>query len=143
MEEETNDVADDENDLPTGGENRTTSNFVAAAIVALNQRALGEYEVECECGQSQRGEEAHPNEDRVSLNHTTVSDNRANESTGGIAPSTIAQLRMTRQGAMDLPEERDESDDSENDTSDDETNPSSRCDCHLVVFQDVRFCVHG
>ena len=44
---------------------------------------------------------------------------------------------------MDSPEERDESDDSENDTSDDETNPSSRCDCHLVVFQDVRFCVHG
>ena len=53
MEEETYDVADDEDDLPTSGENRTTSNFVAAAIVALNQRALGEYEVERECGQSQ------------------------------------------------------------------------------------------
>jgi len=120
MEEKTNDVDDDEPDLPTSAENRAASNFLAVAIDALDQRALGEDEVERECSQTQRGEEAHPNEDGVSLNHTTVSDYRANES-----------------------KERDESDESEDDTSDDKTNPSSRCDCHLVVFQDVRSCVDG
>ena len=80
MEEETNDVADNEGDLSTRVEDRATRDLIVVAIVTLNQRALGEDEVERESGQGERGEEAHPNENRVGLDHATVSDHRANKS---------------------------------------------------------------
>jgi len=118
MEEETDDVADNEANLSTRAENRATRDLIVAAIVTLDQRALGEDEVECECGQGERGEEAQPNENRVGLDHATVSDHRANKS-----------------------EKRDESDDSENDTSDDETNPSARRDFDLTVIQEIGSCI--
>jgi hypothetical protein len=74
MEEETNDVADNEGNLSTRAEDRATRDLIVVAIVTLDQRALGEDEVECECGQGERGEEAHPDENRVGLDHATVSD---------------------------------------------------------------------
>lgn len=74
MEEEANNVTDDEANLSTSVEDRATRNFVVAAIVTLDQRALGEDEVERECRQRDRGEEAYPNENRVCFDHATVSD---------------------------------------------------------------------
>ena len=43
----------------------------------------------------------------------------------------------------DVPEERDECDECENNTSDDDTDPSSRRDFDLRVFQEVRSCIDG
>jgi hypothetical protein len=40
-----------------------------------------------------------------------------------------------------LPEERDESDDSENDTGDDDTDPGTRRDFDLTFVQEIRSCV--
>jgi len=120
MEEEANNVADDETDFSTRTENRATRDLVVAAVVTLDQRALGEDDVECKCSQGEREEEAHPNEGRVGFNHTAVSGHRANES-----------------------EKRDEGDDSENDTSDNETNPSARRDFDLVVIQEIWSCING
>lgn len=62
MEEEANDVADDETDFSACAEKRATGDLIATAVLTLNQRALGEDEVECESGQNERGEEADPNE---------------------------------------------------------------------------------
>lgn len=58
MEEKANNVTDDKSNLSTSVEDRATGNFVVVAIVALNQRALGEDEVERERRQRERGEEA-------------------------------------------------------------------------------------
>jgi hypothetical protein len=80
VEEETNDITDNETDLPTRAEDRTTRDFVATAVVAIDQRALGEDEVEGKDGQREGGEEAQPDENRVGLDHAPVSDHRANES---------------------------------------------------------------
>jgi len=118
MEEESDDVADDKTDLSTRAENRATRNLVVVTIVTLNQRALGKDEVEGECGQGERGEEANPNEDRVGFDHATVSDNRTNE-----------------------PEQRDDSDDDENGTGDNEANPSTRRDFDLTVLQKIWSCI--
>lgn len=118
MEEKANNVTDDKSNLSTSVEDRATGNFVVVAIVALNQRALGEDEVERESRQRERGKEAYPNENRIGLDHATVSDNRANE-----------------------PEKRDDSDDSENDTGDNETNPSSGRDFNLTVVQEIWSCI--
>lgn len=82
MEEEANNVANDETDFSTRAEDRAARDLVVVAVVTLNQRALGEDEVECKSGQGQRREEADPNENRVGFDHATVSDHRANESTG-------------------------------------------------------------
>lgn len=58
MEEKANNVTDDKANLSTRVEDRATGNFVVVAIETLNQRALGEDEVERECRQCERGEEA-------------------------------------------------------------------------------------
>ena len=88
MEEESDDIADDETDFSTGAENGAARNLVVAAVVTLDYRALGEDEVEGECGQGERGEEADPNENRVGFDHATVSDHRPNEPAREI-PSSI------------------------------------------------------
>ena len=49
--------------------------------------------------------------------------------------------RREHGGQGNLPEKRDESDDSENDTSDDETNPSTRRDFNLTVIQEIGSCI--
>jgi hypothetical protein len=115
LDEKTENVSDDETNLSTLSEHRATRNLLKVAIVALNQGALGKHEVECECGQGDREEEADPDETRVCLDHATVPNHRANES-----------------------EERDDSGDRENNTGDDDTDPSTRCDLDLGVVQEVR-----
>jgi len=115
MEEETDNVPDDEPDFSTRRENRATRNLGVVLIITLNQRALGKDEVERERSQRKRRKEAHPDENRVGLDHATVSNHRTDES-----------------------EERDDGNESENNTGDDETNPSTRRDLDLVVFQEVR-----
>jgi len=120
MEEEANHVANDETDFSARAEDRTTRDLVVVAVVTLNQRALGEDEVECKSGQGQRREEAQPNENRVGFDHATVSDHRANE-----------------------PEKRDKGNDSENRTSDDDTDSSAGRDFDLVVVQEIWSCING
>jgi len=120
MDEKTNDVDDDETDFSTRTENRVARDLVVVLIVALNQRALGEDEIEREHGQGERGEEAHPNENRVGFDHAAVSNHRTDES-----------------------EERDDGDDSENDTGDDETNPSTRRDFNMCVVDEIWSCIDG
>ena len=83
LDEKTENVSDDETDLSTLSEHRATRNLLKVIIVALNQGALGEHEVERECGQGEREEEGDPDESRVCLDHATVSNHRADESTRG------------------------------------------------------------
>ena len=98
LEEETDNVADDKADLSAGGEHRATRDLVEVIVVTLNQRALGEHEVERESSQAEREEEAQPDEERVGLDHATVSNHRADESAGGIAPWLDAQSQNKVQG---------------------------------------------
>lgn len=53
MEEEANDIADDETGFSTRVEKRATRDLVVAAVIALNQRAVGENEIECKSGQDE------------------------------------------------------------------------------------------
>jgi len=115
LEEKTDNVADDETNLPVRGEHRATRDLIEAVVVALDHRALGKHDVEGESGQGDREEEADPDEDRVGLDHATVSNHRTDES-----------------------KERDNGDNGENDTSNDETDPGARCDFDLGVLQEVR-----
>jgi len=74
LEEKTNDAADDQANLSTRVEYFATINLVEILVVTLNQRALGERDIARERGQSEGEEEAEPDEERVGLDHATVSN---------------------------------------------------------------------
>jgi len=74
LEEETENANDGECNLSTRVEQRATRNLFEVLVVTLNQRALGEHEVERERSQADGEEEAEPDENRISLDHATVSN---------------------------------------------------------------------
>jgi len=74
LEEKTNDAADDQANLSARVEYFTTIDFVEILVVTLNQRALGKRDIARECGQAEGEEETEPDEERVGLDHATVSN---------------------------------------------------------------------
>jgi len=54
LDEKADDVADDETNLFAPAEHRTTSDLLEVLVIALNQGALREHEVEGESSQSER-----------------------------------------------------------------------------------------
>lgn len=142
LDEESENVSNDERDLSTRIEHRATSNLFQVFIQALDQGALGEHEVEHESSQAEREEEADPDESRVCPDHATVSDYRADESMGG-SRCKHGVMEKSTVGVGDIPEERDEGDDSENNTSDDDTDPGTGRDLDLGVVQEVRVRIDG
>ena len=56
---------------------------------------------------------------------------------------TVSKRVITNagEGARNVPEERDDSDESENDTSDDDTDPGTRRDFNVGVVQEVWPCI--
>lgn len=80
IDEKTDDIANEESDLSSRTEYRTTRNLLEILVVALNQATLGEHEVGRENGQGEGEQEADPDENRVGLDHAAVSNHRTNES---------------------------------------------------------------
>jgi len=74
LEEKAKNGTENEADLSARVEHRATSDFVEVLVVTLDQGTLGEHEVERESSQAEREEEADPDENRVDLDHATVSN---------------------------------------------------------------------